>query len=521
MLHALLPYRPPASAPSEPAREEASDDAGFEHALQSASQDDHAPEPPEASKPDGERPRDQAPARPAPGPRTEPSEPRPSAALDGPPPTAAPPTEAAAAINATGPSTAQASGASSLLDLDSAASHVKDDHRRSAIPAGSLEPASVGTRPGLASSRAGNTAPSSSVAADGAAPTRHGDAATRVAAATASASNGPATGAATAATSTDLPPVTVSSAPSTSTTAGSADGTRPNVADGAASTPTAATPSPADRGNDHHASGEQGASGREPDFSRLATRAAERHDRVTDAADTPALPKATAVSQGATTESGNTAQHTGAPTAGTQSLASDGQQQASSFAAESSSGVAATTGATGATTTNSANALGGATGRATAQAAGVEVPSAAELADQIKVRLSPKRPEITVRLDPPELGRLFIKLAMRGGELAATVTADDARVAKAFEGDVGRLYRTLDDAGIRVSEVEIKTNLDASGERTHEGARDRRDANADADREAAPRSDRAPKGASGPADATSNGSPAVTLKRTSTLDVVV
>ena len=98
----------------------------------------------------------------------------------------------------------------------------------------------------------------------------------------------------------------------------------------------------------------------------------------------------------------------------------------------------------------------------TQQARPLEIPDVSDLLEQVRVRLSPKRPEITVLLDPPELGRLFIKLAMKGGELAATVTVDNARVARLFEGDVGRLYRTLDEAGIRVVEVEIRTALDSS-----------------------------------------------------------
>ncbi len=98
----------------------------------------------------------------------------------------------------------------------------------------------------------------------------------------------------------------------------------------------------------------------------------------------------------------------------------------------------------------------------TQQTRPLEIPDVSDLLEQVRVRLSPKRPEITVLLDPPELGRLFIKLAMKGGELAATVTVDNARVARLFEGDVGRLYRTLDEAGIRVVEVEIRTALDSS-----------------------------------------------------------
>ena len=92
--------------------------------------------------------------------------------------------------------------------------------------------------------------------------------------------------------------------------------------------------------------------------------------------------------------------------------------------------------------------------------------------EQVRIRLAPKRPEVTVVLDPPELGRLHLRLALRGGALSATVTVDDIRVAKAFEADVGHLVRTLDEAGIRVSEVEIRSGLtDDSSQRgtTHRG----------------------------------------------------
>lgn len=85
--------------------------------------------------------------------------------------------------------------------------------------------------------------------------------------------------------------------------------------------------------------------------------------------------------------------------------------------------------------------------------------TAQRIHDQLRIQLSPRRPEVTVVLDPPELGRLHLKLGMRDGALHARITADRLDVARTFEADVSRLHRTLEEAGIRVSDVEIRTAL--------------------------------------------------------------
>jgi flagellar hook-length control protein FliK len=92
--------------------------------------------------------------------------------------------------------------------------------------------------------------------------------------------------------------------------------------------------------------------------------------------------------------------------------------------------------------------------------------------DQVKIRLAPQRPEVTIVIDPPELGRLHLRLSMHKGALSATVTADDPRVTRAFEADLGRLVRTLDEAGIRVGSVEIRTELSQSHDQGRGGRND-------------------------------------------------
>jgi len=156
-----------------------------------------------------------------------------------------------------------------------------------------------------------------------------------------------------------------------------------------------------------------------------------------------------------------------------------------------------------------------------------EVPSqeplnVERLMDQVRVRLSPRRPEMTVLLDPPELGRLLIKLSMKAGELTATVRADHAEVARAFEGDVARLYRTLDEAGIRVSEVQIQTGLGSADEQDPRDAgadtdvEDRRDRRNDRDESKGDRKAPSTQTSVGKRDATT-----VATTRASTLDLMI
>ncbi|QHL89748.1 hypothetical protein GVO57_01545 [Sphingomonas changnyeongensis] len=75
---------------------------------------------------------------------------------------------------------------------------------------------------------------------------------------------------------------------------------------------------------------------------------------------------------------------------------------------------------------------------------------AARMGVQIARRLAQGSDELTVRMDPAELGRIQVRLAFdETGALRAVVAADSASVIEAMRRDLGDITRALADAGVR------------------------------------------------------------------------
>ena len=506
MLNALLPYIPPTSSPDAPSREDPSDDASFDSTMSEvAAQEDEAPRERPATPEQGE------PERPRPEPTVQQDRPEPRPAGESAPSSDAKPT---GNVGSTGPvfqgftdggAGGLGSDISAALPLTSVGSHWgavgSSANATQGALANAAQSALADVDPKLGAATVDSAAipsgPRPTVAtSDTALPT--------TAQTSATASTVSAAAASTSATTPVPDTANVTATPSSDATNGAAT-ISPTTASGHEAGPK--------QGDDGHGTTEQG--NREqlaPTTTKPSSRAVAPDEQLREAG-------ATDNGSAAARESSSrpTLNVTPVTSSAAAPVASDIQSTTISLESSTPNTVAATPKVAGMETTG----LQGATGRPVSVVEAGKVPDASELAEQIRVRLSPKRPEITVRLDPPELGRLHIKLAMRGGELAATVTADDARVARVFEGDVGRLYRTLDEAGIKVSEVEIRTALDGSHDSPKESARDR--GNADNDGESNERSSRNDRKAKRQMndDSVSTQQQTVTHKRTSTLDVVV
>lgn len=76
---------------------------------------------------------------------------------------------------------------------------------------------------------------------------------------------------------------------------------------------------------------------------------------------------------------------------------------------------------------------------------------------QMRAHLASERPGVSLRLDPPELGRLLVTLEMHAGRLNARIDVEHAEVRRLLESDVGRLMNTLQEAGLRPASVEVRT----------------------------------------------------------------
>lgn len=69
---------------------------------------------------------------------------------------------------------------------------------------------------------------------------------------------------------------------------------------------------------------------------------------------------------------------------------------------------------------------------------------------EIARRVAEGGDELTIRLDPAELGRISIRMRFdEGGSLRAVVAADSPMVAEAIRRDTAELARALGDAGVR------------------------------------------------------------------------
>lgn len=148
----------------------------------------------------------------------------------------------------------------------------------------------------------------------------------------------------------------------------------------------------------------------------------------------------------------------------------------------------------------------------------------ARVLDQLAMHLKPRRPEVVVRLEPKELGRMVVRLAMRAGELSARITTSSERTARLLEADVPLLYRTLESNGIRVQEVQVHTQPGEEFEQSSEFQRSMRD-HEEASSEAFERSLQEGDDPSAPGDAARAASrphkASVSVHRSSNLDLTI
>jgi flagellar hook-length control protein FliK len=110
------------------------------------------------------------------------------------------------------------------------------------------------------------------------------------------------------------------------------------------------------------------------------------------------------------------------------------------------------------------DAARGATAKRSARTAGAEKPlsdpefvdRAHEIMRQIRLNMAPGATNITLDLEPAELGRLWIRMSMRGGRLAATVRAERQETLEALEPKLAELRALFEERGIAVDTIELE-----------------------------------------------------------------
>lgn len=108
----------------------------------------------------------------------------------------------------------------------------------------------------------------------------------------------------------------------------------------------------------------------------------------------------------------------------------------------------------------------------------------AEAIAQVRVHLAEARPEVTIILDPPALGEVHVRMSLHQGELHAKITARNSDVANALRQDMHGLRSALQEAGLSVVHVDIRSRDDMSAQQHT------RDNSASAQREANPQQQR-------------------------------
>lgn len=80
--------------------------------------------------------------------------------------------------------------------------------------------------------------------------------------------------------------------------------------------------------------------------------------------------------------------------------------------------------------------------------------------------------ELRIRLDPPELGSVKLKIVSTGGEVRAELHVSSDAVRRVVEGQLPELWQKLDDAGVRVQRMDVTS--DSAGNSNAGTARDDR-----------------------------------------------
>ena len=87
-----------------------------------------------------------------------------------------------------------------------------------------------------------------------------------------------------------------------------------------------------------------------------------------------------------------------------------------------------------------------------------------ELIDQVKLHSRPGVSRISFKIDPSELGRLTIKLSLKGGRLVGDILAGNKQIEKLLASGIDQLKSTLTDSGITVEALNIRSEADGENQ---------------------------------------------------------
>ena len=94
-----------------------------------------------------------------------------------------------------------------------------------------------------------------------------------------------------------------------------------------------------------------------------------------------------------------------------------------------------------------------------------ELERAAEVLRQVRVGISPNARRATIELDPPELGRISVHLAINSGKLRGVVRAESALTLEMLERHVPELRAALAQGGLEAESLELRQGFGDASER--------------------------------------------------------
>jgi|GEM_PF-5233348 flagellar hook-length control protein FliK len=80
--------------------------------------------------------------------------------------------------------------------------------------------------------------------------------------------------------------------------------------------------------------------------------------------------------------------------------------------------------------------------------------------EEVRMHLSAARPEVSIILDPPALGEVHVRLVVQQGAVKAEIRAEHGDVADSLRAEIVTLRNALEDAGLAVADVQVKTRDD-------------------------------------------------------------
>ena len=90
----------------------------------------------------------------------------------------------------------------------------------------------------------------------------------------------------------------------------------------------------------------------------------------------------------------------------------------------------------------------------------VSAERAADMLRQIRLQLSPELRQATIQLEPRELGRISIKVTLRGGSAHAELRAEKREALEALQKQIPELEAALERAGLGGGELSLQLGLE-------------------------------------------------------------